>query len=77
MEQKTVLNQNAGYENVTATCQQKLYEMKKESSPGWGEKEAVTKSLFYVEESKVKASPWQEYSYDAAEHYMACSQRSH
>jgi len=32
MEQKTVSNQNAGYGNVTATCQQELYETKTESS---------------------------------------------
>jgi hypothetical protein len=41
------------------------------------EKEEVTKKLFYAEERKVDASPWQEYSFDAAERYMACSQGKH
>jgi hypothetical protein len=38
MEQKTVANQNEGYENVTATCQQEVYEMKTEASQGWRKK---------------------------------------
>jgi hypothetical protein len=40
-------------------------------------RKAVTKNLFYAEERKVKSSPWQEYSFNGAQTYMACSQGNH